>query len=197
MKMSESCSEKARLFVTWVLAIIHILCNSGNSMEGGRQGRPCTSPLAGQVWLAPAEHLFQPNQWYPGLRPVSQAQRGSVCTSSSQYSPCTWLSYPSRPWGPAHSCCVLVHGKWDVVRVGIIRKGNRAAQGLGARGEVQGGKEVQDAVVGHVDRRVQCWEMESTLGPGQAVSPEMGPGTHGTPYPELKPLFGDCLRPEP
>lgn len=40
-------------------------------------------------------------------------------------------------------------------------------------------------------------ETESTRGPGQAVSPEGGPGTCGPPSPGLKPLFWDGLRLEP
>lgn len=41
------------------------------------------------------------------------------------------------------------------------------------------------------------WRDRVTRGPGQAVSPERGPGTHGAPSPELKPLFWGGVRPEP
>lgn len=60
------------------------------------------------------------------------------------------------------------------------------------------GEEVSGQSGGHGDRKESlCGETESTWGPGPAVSPERGSETDGPPSPELKPLFGDDLGPEP
>lgn len=56
----------------------------------------------------------------------------------------------------------------------VIRKRNRATQGLGGHGEVRGGKEEVPGQSGRPwgQKGVQRGEMETTLGPGKGVISE-------------------------
>lgn len=80
---------------------------------------------------------------------------------------------------------------------GLVRKGNRTAQGLGGHDGVEGGQEEVPGQSGEPQgqKRVQCGQMESTSDPGQTGSPERD--SWNPPTPERKPLFWGGLRPKP
>lgn len=160
-------------------------------MARGRQVQCPLRPPAGLPWLTTAQRRRPPHERHP-----HHADRGHEGA----------LSVPPAPsTGPTHSHPVPTPGTCPSSSLAGEKgergegggKGKRTTQGLGGLRGAEGGGGLRPEwwAMGTPGRME--WRDRVTRGPGQAVSPERGPGTHGAPSPELKPLFWGGVRPEP